>query len=39
MVTHDPVVARAARRLIRLTDGEVVEDTTQAREGEGKGAP
>jgi putative ABC transport system ATP-binding protein len=29
MVTHDPVVARAARRLIRLADGEVVEDVAQ----------
>jgi len=27
MVTHDPIVAAAARRLIRLYDGAVVEDT------------
>ena len=28
LVTHDPAVARAARRIIVLRDGEVVEDTT-----------
>jgi putative ABC transport system ATP-binding protein len=27
MVTHDPVVAGAARRLVRLHDGAIVEDT------------
>ncbi len=35
IVTHDPVVAASARRLIRLADGEVVED---GRSGQGDGA-
>lgn len=29
MVTHDPVVAAAARRVIRLADGEIAEDLAQ----------
>jgi predicted ABC-type transport system involved in lysophospholipase L1 biosynthesis ATPase subunit len=27
MVTHDPIVAAAAKRLVRLHDGAIVEDT------------
>ena len=28
VITHEEEVARAARRMIRLRDGQVVEDTT-----------
>jgi len=28
LVTHDPAVARNARRLLVLRDGEIVEDTS-----------
>jgi ABC-type lipoprotein export system ATPase subunit len=37
LVTHDPDVARTARRTIRMVDGRIVSDTPQA--GHGSAAP
>ena len=39
VITHEPDVAARARRLIRLRDGLVIEDTRQASVAHGFGVP
>jgi putative ABC transport system ATP-binding protein len=34
LVTHDPAVARRARRIIRMTDGRIVSDAVQSETAE-----